>query len=332
MTEAAIANADIDWADRRARIDRARLAANREPAMPSADALAAMNRDLARFFARAIQRTALREAWTPVQAALAFYEIGLAGSFAWETACAAALAAQRDARVAAWLDDTLKGAMWREVGVGVARGELKRDGTWDCWPFGEAAEGEAPPGGARILTIPVCVGGGFDVDDVIGVELEKGATGWAEGRAFSLTSTAAGLGLDTGAMQEWRGWSRGLAIVASPIDWIACHARDAESGVTAPMIDGVPAVWLGDLDTRQRFYFEKPGGPKSAAPNDREAAIDRLLIDADPILVDGAALGKLVAARLSLARKRALPKRGEITVWTPDEPALRNDDNKGEAA
>lgn len=329
MTAAEIAPADIDWAERRAMIARARDAAGRALVPEPAELVAAQASVLAVLFARDIARTALREGWSALRAALAAYRAGLRGSFAWDVACASACAAQDDERVAAWLDDMLKGALWREAGVGVARGELKRDGTWDFWPFGDHAEGEAPAGGVRVLTIPVCGGGGFDPDDVIGVELEKGATGWAEGRAFSLTSAAAGLGLDTGAMQEWREWSRAIAVVGSPVDWIACHAKDSESGVTAPMIDGVPAVWLGDLDTRQRFYFEKPGGRKTGEINDREAAIDRLLLGADPILVDGAALAKLVDARLSLARKRALPKRAEITVWTPDEPAPSA---KGEAA
>jgi hypothetical protein len=286
---------------------------------------------------------------------------------------------RRDPALSAWVEAALglkprgDGALWKRLGIGVCRATVKRDGIWEPFADGDLPR-EIAGKGVPVLTIPALRGGtlidGGEVVDVFAVELAPGVPARATGRVYALTGLALGLGLDSFAFDEWRGWSKGLAVVASPLDWVRAHRvwsapgtpTDKEaaealaerlkdrpgdlthldpethptpsgpSGIVAPFLgdpdtDGMPCVWLADLDADQAVGGDALGDEETWFDKWRRRATDRLLLASDPLRGDGEELAALLDRRLAAARKRALPKPAEIQVWRPaDRPA------KGEAA
>jgi len=289
-----------------------------------------------------------------------------------------ALAVERDPAVAAFVEARLgfagraDSALWRGLGIGVCRATLFPDGTWEPFADGDVPR-EIAGRGVPAITIPVVVGADLaagEAIEIFAVELEPGKTARATGRVYALTGLAIGLGFDNAVFGEWRDWSRGLALAASPLDWVARHRvvampgsrtdkeafeaiealraerpddpllRDPDahpepsgpSTIVAPILgdidrDGMPCVWLADLDPAQRV-----GEPDAKQWAWRGGETDRFLLDSSPIVGATKDVALLAQKRVDAARKRAFPPIPSVEIWTPDEPAARNDENKGEAA
>ncbi len=348
MTEAAIANADIDWDARRATIAPARQIARRV--------------DLGRDAVTAL-------------------------------AIDCALAVERDPAVAAFVEarlgfgDRADSALWRGLGIGVCRATLLPDGTWEPFADGDVPR-EVAGRGVPAITIPVVIGADLasgEAIEIFAVELEPGKTARATGRVYALTGLAVGLGLDNAVFGEWREWSSGVALAASPLDWIAAHravklpgsksdeaahrefasgavdkdgtavpgivdgaaasagaggegltaedypASSGPSSLVAPILgdiarDGLPCVWLADLDPAQRV-----GEPDAKEWAWRQGETDRFLLESTPIVGATKETALLAQRRVDAARKRAFPPIPSVEIWTPDEPAP-NAATKGEAA
>ncbi len=211
---------------------------------------------------------------------------------------------------AEWLDRLLGGLMWRAAGCGVARARLKADGTWDDWDLGDLAPAKSRKEsdiGSPVVTIPVY--DGFEVVEIFAVELAPGIGSRRVGRVFALTGLACGLGLATPAFLEWRSWSTGAAVVPTPLDWVRAHRVHETTGIVAPLLDEMPAVWLAGIDPDEGLTLD------DVAARDR----DRFLIESDPLVCAGGPFAAAVAHRLDVARRAAMPKRGEVMVWTAEE-------------
>ncbi|MBI1243778.1 MAG: hypothetical protein GC202_02140 [Alphaproteobacteria bacterium] len=215
-----------------------------------------------------------------------------------------------DAKVGDWIDKFLGGPAWRSAGCGIARARLKADGSWDDWelrdlaPEGSRADSDL---GAVVVTVPVY--DAFEVVEIFAIELAPGIGARRVGRVFGLTGDAYGLGTASVAFAEWRRWSSGVTLVASPIEWIRAHCLHEATRIVAPLVDGMPTVWLAGLDEADGYV------PDARQCRER----DRFLLESDPLICVGAELAVLVDKRLDAARRAALPKRGDVLVWTAEE-------------
>jgi hypothetical protein len=221
------------------------------------------------------------------------------------------LRALQDPTRAAWLDKMCGTPHWRAAGVGVARADCRADGFWDFWPDADVL---GPKSGTAVLTIPE-----FDGDAVVeifAIEIAPSASQRRVGRVFRHTGNALGLGIDTFDALEWRHNSTRLALVASPLDWVKRFAPvlDAgpETGRTVPLLDGQPCIWLLGLDEAQGL---------SVADAGEQMRIDDMLCAADPILIDGTDpdFAFCVQKALDRARRRRMPPKPELLLWTPDK-------------
>jgi hypothetical protein len=139
---------------------------------------------------------------------------------------------------------------------------------------------------------------------------------------FRHTGLAAGLGIDSFDALEWRHNSTRLALVASPLDWVRRFAGVPNVGASAvrfvPLLDGQPCAWLVGLD-------EAHGLTLDAGDQQR---LDDLLCAADPILIDGTDPDFTVCVQSALdrARRRRMPPKPDLLLWTPDQDEKRAGD------
>lgn len=247
---------------------------------------------------------------------------------------------RNDAGLGAWVEAALglkpraDSALWRDLGIGVGRATVKRDGTWEPFADGDVPR-EVAGRGVPVLTIPVVPGGDLwaeygEAIEIYAVELAPSVPARATGRVYALTGLALGLGVEGSVFHEWRSWSTGLAVVASPLDWVRAHRLVPERTTARavpflgdPAGDGMPCVWLADIVPGDDSRDFAAGDPDPDAWRARE--IDRLLLESDPIVADGEATGLAIKARVASARKRAFPANPTIQIDVTEE-------TEGEAA
>jgi hypothetical protein len=216
------------------------------------------------------------------------------------------LQAWNDRARSEWLDKMCGTPHWRAAGIGIARADCRADGFWDFWPDADVL---GPKSGTAVLTIPE-----FDGDAVVeifAIEIAPSASQRRVGRVFRHTGNAIGLGIDTFEALEWRHNSTRLALVASPLDWVKRFAVAPETGSVTPLLDGQPCSWLLGLDEAQGLAVADAG---------EQMRIDDMLCAADPILIDGTdpSFAFCVQAALDRARRRRMPPKPELLLWTPD--------------
>lgn len=210
---------------------------------------------------------------------------------------------------ASWLDAALGTPAWRVAGCGVVRADIFADGRWDYCATRDLAEDKTDPfNGTAVLTIPAY--DGPHLVDIFALELGPAISKRRVGRVYFRTGHAIGLGTHSFEATEWRRASTRLALVAHPLDWLKSFAVAPETGHCVPLLDAQPCVWLAGIDPADG----------SALDREKEEERDRMLVDADPILVDGrrAGFGASVAAALARARKRRMPANPDLMVWTPE--------------
>lgn len=282
---------------------------------------------------------------------------------------------RRDPALSAWVEAALglkpraDGALWKRLGIGVCRATVKRDGTWEPFADGDVPR-EIAGRGVPVLTIPALRGGtlldGAEVLDIFAVELAPGVPARATGRVYALTGLAIGLGLDTPVFDEWRGWSKGLAVVGSPLDWVRAHravrfeGQRTDKEAAEAMADRlkerpddlthldpathlepsgpsvIVAPFLGDphADGMPCVWLAELGRDEDSGDPDpdrwRSGDIDRLLLESDPIVASDEATARDLARRVAAARKRAFPPNPKIEIDVPEE--TQRAETKGEAA
>ena len=189
-----------------------------------------------------VDRAALPARLARLDAARAMARARIAGDETTLLAYDWASRVRNDAGLGEWVAAALgvraraDAALWRRLGIGVGRATLHRDGTWEPFADGDVPR-EVAGRGVPVLIIPVVPGGcdifdeGFEAIEIYAVELAPGVPRRATGRVYALTGLALGLGLDTSVFQEWRGWSKGLAVVASPLDWVRAHRVWSSDGM-----------------------------------------------------------------------------------------------------
>jgi hypothetical protein len=225
------------------------------------------------------------------------------------------LQAWNDRARSAWLDKMCGTPHWRSAGVGVARADCRADGFWDFWPDADVLGSKS---GTAVLTIPE-----FDGDAVVeifAIEIAPSASQRRVGRVFRHTGNAIGLGIDTFDALEWRHNSTRLALVASPLDWVKCFAVAPETGCAVPLLDGQPCSWLLGLDEAQGLGVADAG---------EQLRLDDMLCAADPILIDGTDpdFAFCVQTALDRARRRRMPPKPELLLWTPDKEEQASREN-----
>lgn len=346
MTEAAITNADIDWDSRRATIARARQIARRVDL--GRDAVTALAIDCA----LAVERDPAVAAF--VEARLGFG--GRADSALWRGlgigVCRATLLPD-----GTW-EPFADGDVPREIaGRGVPAITIPVVIGRDL-AAGEAIEifaVELEPGKTARATGRVYALTGL----AIGLGLDNAVFGewrdWSRGLALAADPlewvrlhcvvALPGAKSDEAAHREFAGGSvdeKGNALPgivdevaareAAGGEGLAAEDYPAPSGpatIVAPILgeierDGLPAVWLAELDPAQRV-----GEPDAAEWAWRAGETDRFLLESSPIVGATEDVARLAQRRVDAARKRAFPPIPAVEFWTPVEPAPSA---KGEAA
>jgi hypothetical protein len=209
--------------------------------------------------------------------------------------------------VARWLDAAIGTPAWRVAGCGIARADTFADGTWDHCATHDI---DGPKAGTAVLTMPAF--DGPDIVELFALELAPQATQRRAGRVYLRTGHAVGLGTHSFEAREWRENSTRLALVAHPLDWLRRFAVAPETGACVPLLDGQPCAWIAGIDPAQGIVLD--------THLQREA--EDLLCAAVPVLADGSVdsdFPLFVQAALDRARRRRMPPKPEVLLWTPDD-------------